>query len=78
MTYIKFGHCFNQYLEKGVLPNNLQHLEFGHNYDQVIAKDVLPNSIVFLEIGKMFNQDTSNIPSSLQLIHPTSRIYYTA
>ena len=46
LTYLEFGHNFNQKIEKDILPNSLMHLTFGNEFKQPIEKNVLPISCV--------------------------------
>ncbi len=50
ITYLTFGHCFNQKIK---LSKNITHLIFGFHFSQKIN---LSNSITHLTLGYIFNQ----------------------
>lgn len=51
-----FGRSFDHPMERGDLPNTLEHLTFGWNFNQKIGEGVLPPSLTHLTFGDRFNQ----------------------
>ncbi len=59
-----------RYIQKDVLPVNLQSIVFGYCYNQTIEKDVLPPNLQTLVFGKNYNKPLQKyaLPPKLRLL----------
>ncbi len=65
-TFLDFNHAFNQPLEVGVIPCNVEHLTFSYCFNQPLKTGVIPEGVKTIQFGYHFNQPLGSgvIPSS--------------
>lgn len=57
LKYLRFGHTYNEIVEKDIFPSTLTHLIFGYKYNQVLFKNSLPHGLKHLVFGRHFNRE---------------------
>ena len=66
LNYVIFDDKFNQYIDRTMIPPNVESLTFKNDFNQPINK--LPDYLKELILGNNFNQPIDNLPDSLEIL----------